>query len=194
MQLYDFYKTLIRLKKENDVFESETFTLTVGAPMKKIVVTSQDENIVALGNFDVKSGSIIPGFPHLGTWYDYFTGQSLEVTDLAESITLEAGEYRLFTDVYSGIPEDAQAAIGLKVYPNPGTDFTFAFSLENGSDARLEAFDISGRPVALIFDGNLDNGPHQIRWSAPSAGLSRGMYLLKITTREQSAITHFIVR
>jgi len=46
-----------------------------------------------------------PGFSHTGTWYDYFTGNSIDVTDLNASIYLNAGEYHLYTDQPLAVPD-----------------------------------------------------------------------------------------
>ena len=44
-------------------------------------------NAVVLGNFDVTSDSINPYFQNTGWWYEFFTGDSLNVSDVNEMIT-----------------------------------------------------------------------------------------------------------
>lgn len=187
--LYDFYGALIQLRTEHPAFESENFTLYVGAAMKKIVITHPEMNVVILGNFDVEEGSISPGFPHLGTWYDYFTGEPYEVTDLGEEYNLLPGEYKLFTDVQlptpqigTGITDAPKESADLEIYPNPGSDFKI--TVDNSAEDRfnLTVSDLSGRQVATVFNGVLDRGLNTLNWSASSAGLSPGLYLLQVSS------------
>jgi 1,4-alpha-glucan branching enzyme len=198
--LSDFYGALIKLRTEHPAFESENFTLYVGAALKKIIITHPEMDVVILGNFDVQLGSIEPGFPHLGTWYDYFTGEPYEVTDLAETFQLQPGEYKMFTDVQlpvpqisTGLPDNPEQSGALKVFPNPGSEFNIVFNTLARAQSSLGVFDLSGRQVAILYNGILDGGLHHMNWSARSAGLSPGMYLLRITSGQTSSIARIIV-
>jgi hypothetical protein len=51
----------------------------------------------------VVAHTVIPNFQHEGTWYNYLTGESLDVSG-AGSIDLEAGEFAVFTDQDFGRP------------------------------------------------------------------------------------------
>ncbi len=50
-----------------------------------------------IGNFDVTQMALEANFSHTGWWYDYFSGDSISVSDLHEPIALEAGEFRIYT-------------------------------------------------------------------------------------------------
>ncbi len=191
--LYHFYSELIRLKKDNPVFESENFTLSVGPAMKKIVITSAEGNAVIIGNFDVKQGTIVPSFPHLGTWYDYFNTQPYEVTDLAAAITLQPGEYRLFIDFYNAVPESKVSSGPLKVYPNPGRRFHIEFELDHQAAVTIQVLDLAGRLVENIFQGQPGPGSHSLQWSARAESLQSGVYLLRMSTGNSAAYTRIIV-
>lgn len=200
--LSDFYGSLIKLRIENPAFESPNFTMGVATAMKKMIITSDDMNVVVLGNFDVIAGTIAPSFPHLGTWYDYFTGDAYEVTDLAAEFPLEAGEYHLFTDVQLPVPQigtsvpEQQPLVSkgsLNAYPNPGRDFTFEFELQRSETVDLKVFDLSGRMVASLYSGKLNAGPQSFRWSASSPAITPGMYLLRLNAGTQSGSTRLIV-
>ena len=161
--------------------------------MKKITLSHSSMNVMILGNFDVQQTSYIPGFAHTGTWYDYFTGQPLEVTDLAESMSFEAGEYRLFTDVQlptpqinTGIESLTKSNATLSVYPNPSDHFNIGISLESASSVNLAVYDITGQLVGNIFSGKLPTGSHQFRWSGGEAGLAPGVYFVRMVTAEES--------
>lgn len=158
-------------------------------------------NVVVLGNFDVKQGTIEPGFTHTGTWYDYFTGQPFEVTDLAELMLLEAGEYRLYTDVqletpqiHTGLAEGIEEGRVMRVFPNPSDDFSIEIFLEKSSKLTLEVFDLTGNKVGDICNGRLQSGSHQFSWSGREAGLSPGFYFVRATTDRFSEVAKVVFK
>ena len=198
--LSDFYGALIKLRTEYPVFETETYTLDVYNAIKRIILTSSDMNVVILGNFDVNSGSVHPGFTHLGTWYDYFTGEPYEVTDLAANHPLEAGEYKLYTDVQLPVPqintaisEHPDQAGYISAYPNPGRDFTFDFDLQYPAKVDLQILDLSGRSLSAIYSGQLDAGQQSLHWSSRESRLAPGMYLLRYSIGSHSGCTRLII-
>ena len=91
-------------------------------------------NVAVQGNFDVQSRNIVNPFPNIGWWYEYFTGDSINVTNALAPISLTAGEYRIYTDVKLAQPEITEApasieellisSFELKVYPNPAAQLT----------------------------------------------------------------------
>jgi glycosidase len=189
--LYELYSALIRLRTEHPAFETTNFNLYVGSALKKIVLIHPEMDVVILGNFDVKAGTIVPGFPHTGTWYEYFTGQSFDVTDLAKADSLEAGEYKLYTDIqlptpqiHTGLPEGIREGRFIQVLPNPSEDFSIRVNLDRPTGLTLQVFDLAGRRVDEIFNGRLQSGYHEFKWSGREAGLSPGIYLLKAVTAD----------
>lgn len=67
----------------------------------------------------------------------------------------------------------------LNSYPNPfGTNNTIRFYLEKAGHAHLAVYDISGRQVAVLANGQLPVGYHQRQFDA--TGSPAGIYLLKL--------------
>jgi hypothetical protein len=65
-------------------------------------------------------------------------------------------------------------------YPNPfNPSTTIRFSLPQRGHVRLKVFDVNGREVATLVDGELAAGNHAVRFEAN--GLARGLYFYKIT-------------
>ncbi|MEZ4648276.1 MAG: right-handed parallel beta-helix repeat-containing protein [Candidatus Eisenbacteria bacterium] len=66
-------------------------------------------------------------------------------------------------------------------FPNPVTG-TMRFTLEvpRQEHIRVAIFDATGREVEAVFDGVVEPGGHEVRWT-PGAGLARGIYLLRAT-------------
>jgi glycosidase len=199
--LYDFYGALIKLRTEHPAFETTHIILNVSSVLKKILLVDPEMDVVILGNFDVKTGNFVPGFTHTGTWYEYFTGQPLEVTNLSLPVSLEAGEYKLYTDVllpvpqiHTGLPEGAGEGRFMKVFPNPSEDFSIRVNLDNPSWLTLQVFDLEGRKVDEIFNGRLQSGSQEFEWSGSETGVSPGIYLLKAITEDQMEVLKLIYR
>jgi 1,4-alpha-glucan branching enzyme len=95
--LFQTYAALIKLKKEEDAFQSTNFTLTTRDALKRIEINHTSMDVRIIGNFDVQAGSISPKFSKTGTWYDYFTGTELSVSNINMAINLAPGEFKIFT-------------------------------------------------------------------------------------------------
>tara|TARA_R110001583_G_scaffold1202_5_gene10062 strand:- start:17669 stop:20740 length:3072 start_codon:yes stop_codon:yes gene_type:complete len=109
--LYQVFSALIKLKTQEPAFSSEDFNLSVAGALKRIEINHSDMDVRVIANFDVKAGSITPNFSKTGTWYDYFNGTELSVSDINITINLEAGEYRLFTTKQLETPSIPEAPV-----------------------------------------------------------------------------------
>ena len=66
-------------------------------------------------------------------------------------------------------------------YPNPFNPTTsISFSLGKADHATLTIFDVLGRQVATLVDGNLAAGNHVEQWDAH--GFASGVYVYRLTT------------
>ncbi len=66
------------------------------------------------------------------------------------------------------------------VYPNPfQRSATVAFDLAAAAEVTIEVYDVLGRRVAVLAEGQHEAGHHTVRWDA--AGLASGTYLLRAT-------------
>lgn len=66
-------------------------------------------------------------------------------------------------------------------YPNPfNPQTTIAFSMPEAATVRLAVYDLLGRRVALLVDGNLGAGRHEVRFDATN--LPSGQYLYRLST------------
>ncbi|MFT4683113.1 MAG: 1,4-alpha-glucan branching enzyme [Flavobacteriales bacterium] len=104
-KLYKVVRALNALRKEETVFSTYNFVTDLGGSGKRLLLYGGDMDAVVVGNFDVVGFDMTPGFSHTGTWYDFFTGNSIDVTDLNASIYLNAGEYHLYTDQPLAVPD-----------------------------------------------------------------------------------------
>lgn len=71
-------------------------------------------------------------------------------------------------------------------YPNPfNPSTTISFQLPANSRVNLEVFDIAGRKIAALVDGEMKTaGTHQVTFDA--SGLASGMYFYRLQTAGQS--------
>jgi glycosidase len=181
LKLFDVYSAMLRLRTQFDVFTSGQETLSVNGATKKIQLTLADHNITLLGNFSLSEIPVTPGFQHTGTWFEFFSGNELAVTDVNTSVLLKPGEYRLYSDkklpafkeLATTIPSK-ESANGLHAFPNPVKDNLTVQTREqiNG----LELFTIDGKLIQIAPIGknnnlNLDLEP-----------LNPGFYFLRVKT------------
>ncbi|HCC31235.1 MAG TPA: alpha-amlyase, partial [Marinilabiliales bacterium] len=126
-RIYNVYAALAKLRTGEVAFETVDYTLNVSASVKSIHLNHDDMDVVVLGNFDVVEKSINPDFQQTGTWYEFYSGESMDVTDTQAALTLAPGEYRLYTTkpfevpVIDAVDEffSASQPGKLIVFPNP---------------------------------------------------------------------------
>jgi 1,4-alpha-glucan branching enzyme len=97
--LYSVYSKMIKMKEKNAVFASTNNVYSLGGAIKTIQLKDASANVEVVGNFDVvqQTGNI--DFPATGTWYDNISGSSINVTSLPYSMTLQPGEYHVYSSV-----------------------------------------------------------------------------------------------
>ena len=89
------------------------------------------------------------------------------------------------TVVYSSVDELA-SSMKLNSYPNPFNASTFIeYMLGNSTNIEVAVFDLIGNKVAVIVNESQAAGSHRIEWNAE--GLSKGAYLLRVTTPSGTA-------
>jgi len=125
-RVYDVFSALAKIRIEQPAFETDNFNMTVSGAVKSIHLYHNDMDVVIIGNFDVVTQNINPDFPNAGTWYDYFSGYSVNIENPQQEITLAPSEYRIYTSKQLDKP-DINPLVGdiradtkiLQVYPNP---------------------------------------------------------------------------
>jgi len=86
----------------------------------------------------------------------------------------------LGTDVADDQP--VLADLGVRTFPNPAVEQArFAFELPQAGRASLSVYDLGGRLVEQVMDGQLSAGHHNIDWDLPE-GTSPGAYFYRLNT------------
>jgi hypothetical protein len=100
--------------------------------------------------------------------------------------------------VVDEIPKPAGGnPIGLQSYPNPFSEYTnVVLSMDQAGYARLSVFDIQGRLLDIIHEGNLPRGPHIFTWNGRDASgqhLRGGVYFFRFETKSASEVRRVIL-
>jgi hypothetical protein len=157
-QLYDVYSATLKLRNDYETFRSLNFNYNLSGAVKKMKMTHPSMNGVVITNFAVTAQNGSPNFHHNGWWYEYFTGDSLNVSDVNMNFALEPGEYRIYTDVRLeqptitdapvSIEELLNSAFELVVYPNPSSDYiNLKFQALDFSPVEIVVLDQTGKEI-----------------------------------------------
>jgi len=182
-RLYHVFAALNNLKTEYDVFNTDQFEISQSDNLKVLKLFGDEMDVVILGNFDIETKDINPDFPNTGSWYEFYTGDTLEVSAVDDYISLSPGEYRLYTDVkleQPNLPTSILSNIKTEnksvwVYPNPSSDIFYFEILENDiKNGNICLYDINGQ---LKLQKEL-NGVGSIELNASE--LCNGIYFYKL--------------
>ncbi len=198
--LYEITRAMIWLKTCYDVFNTRDLRLSVSDDdRKKIFLFHDSVDVVVHGIFNVESTIMREPFPYAGTWYDFFSGDSLNVTNPNAPLAYEPGEYHLYSSVRLEEPPGGivtrtldlqQADLGFTAFPSPTLGpLTIAFQLEVGADTHLEVFDQQGRSIKEMQLGYLPTGSYQQFVELP---LETGVYFLRLVSGYQWARTSLV--
>ncbi|TSA30499.1 MAG: T9SS C-terminal target domain-containing protein [Bacteroidetes bacterium] len=196
--LYNVFSSLIALKKEEPAFVTDDFTLHVAASMKSVILRHADMDVVVLGNFDVEENGIIPNFTKPGIWYEYWTGDSLSVSDPADPLQLQPGEYRLYTTKkfvkppFTGIRDPGSGNLpeppAVLFYPNPTSGRITIESQEKELDVTI--VEPGGRTVLYKHRAGTGTGISTLDISR----LSPGIYFIRFEAPGKKPIVEKIIK
>jgi glycosidase len=201
LNLYKTFLYLIKLKKDYDAFRSNTFSITALGSAKRISINHPTMNVIIIGNFNVVASDINPNFQNTGWWYDYFTGDSINVTNTQENINLQPGEFRIYTTVKlptsePNIINEIEKTDDVIVtdfsldqnYPNPFNPTTnIEFRIADREFVSLKVYDILGREIKTLVKEELSNGIYQVDWNGDNnlgENVSSGIYFYRIEAGE----------
>jgi len=120
----------------------------------------------------------------------------IDTMDIVTENGLQQVIIKLDTDVITTVAEVHDQVFTTFVYPNPlNTSTNININLSNDENVSIDIYSVTGQKVASVFDGGLSKGEHQFTWNTRSEGneLSDGVYLLKVTTENQTEIKKLIL-
>lgn len=190
-RLFDVYRSLIDLKKTNPIFKTTDVAMYTGGLSKQIIFNGSDMKMVVFANFDLTEQTIYTDYPALGTYYDFFTGDSIKVTAADQNIQLKAGEYHIYTTkklpkpiggykYFTNNKDVFDEVVTTKISPNPsfvGEDAILSFELLTKQKITIDITDLSGRVITQIAKQDLEAGFYQ--YNLPET-LAAGTYIVRI--------------
>ena len=201
--LYDTYRALIALKKQPVFAAPTTYTQALGGnvAVKTLSLTSTDLSVVTVGNFDVTAQTATITFPQTGTWYNYLTSEPLAVTSTTQPMTLQPGQYAVYTSRQLAKPTNttlattgAQAAsvFKLSLVPNPAAGTTtVAYELPTGTTATIAVQNLLGQTIRQLAPARQAAGAQAQALSLQ--GLAPGVYLVKLQAGDQAQTARLLV-
>ena len=192
-RLYVIYKLLNNLRTSQLVFGTNNYSYSLSSPQKSLQLFDPKMNVDVLGNFGLTSSTIDPVFPQTGKWYEYFTGDSVTVANIDTLISLQPGEYRLYTTKKLASPkyllgveeqEQAEKEGFISVYPNPSSEiFNFVIKSPYPAPVSIFIYDLSGRIVRQLKTDVSPEGTETVTWDGRMGNgseASAGIYIVQI--------------
>ena len=131
------------------------------------------------------------GFKLIAT-YNNWTDDTLHFGLLSEDEMMILFGYYYLGSPKASIEEKSLLPVAFDLrqnYPNPfNAETKVEFTLNRNSDVKLYLYDMIGRPVATLLDGEMAAGTHTVNWSAlDNKGrlLPSGVYLIKLSVQDQ---------
>lgn len=193
VRAYNEISKINRLKQHVS-FSSDDYSYNVNGTGKIFKVNHDSMNTVIVGNLDVVDLNLTPVFQHDGWWYDYISGDSINVTDVNQTLSIAPGEYKIYTDKKidankiqgpDGLENTAHNP--LKVFPNPAKDQLFIQLSYTG----IQEVQIMAADGKLALRQSFNNGQSQERISLEA--LVPGFYLVQVSDGEHTYSQRIII-
>ena len=97
--LYTTLATINKLKNNYPDLNSLDYNFNGNNLYKSLSINGVTIDFALLANFDVNTSVVSLEFPSTGTYYEYFSGEIIEITQTQTEFTMNPGEYRLYSTV-----------------------------------------------------------------------------------------------
>ncbi|MCX6227422.1 MAG: alpha-amylase family glycosyl hydrolase [Bacteroidia bacterium] len=199
-RVYQVYSALNRLKMEYPVFSTSSYTIDFADTVKLMNLSDAAMNVAIIGNYGIRSSKGDPHFQHTGWWYEYWSGDSVQITDVNGKITFQPGEYHLYTDVKLDKPDIVSGTgdlykplngrPGITIYPNPASDWLYidAQGFRSG-ETSVRIFDLQGRQV--LAESNMWIQASEVL-SLDISGLDEGLYFIEVQSNHGKLVARWV--
>jgi 1,4-alpha-glucan branching enzyme len=179
---------IITLRKQYPTaFTQGTFSFNIATADwntgRRIALTHADLNMIALGNFNASATiTATPNFPKTGTWYNLLTGEQLNVTNTAMTVSMPAGSLLIYTDrqinLSTGINDVVQN--NTSVYPTETVDKVHVSTPEQVK--KINVYNMQGALLKSAINST----------EISLQEFTTGVYILEVTTLDGKAIYRII--
>jgi 1,4-alpha-glucan branching enzyme len=189
--LFEVMAKLNELKQTYPEFTPESFSYDLTSAVKWYRLTSGEDHVFSVGNFDIVQKSANVTFPKTGKWYEFFTRDSIEINTMSQNIPLVPGEYRLYSTRKFNEPHVVTEnrdillqAESIRIYPNPAKNEINISSSENITE--VQVYSVTGKK---IFQQNTDS---LNQFKLNTERFAPGIYLLKVVQNKQVSTVKFV--
>ncbi len=193
-KVYQAFSAIINLRTKNaDNFRDGVYTTDLSSQTRRIKLDGPDFDMVVVGNFGLDEEMYSPQFTSVGTWYDYMTGETLDVSEPNMEVALLPGEFRIYTssrqsdgfgdivNIYNGLVTGIRDELpGFNFYPNPTTGVVSFEGEIPGGPRAINIFNAAGNLVDRVELENRQLKPVDLSTQRP------GLYILRIETEDRS--------
>jgi len=189
--LLELYRSLVNLRTKTNYINSDYFTWNTSGWVKWITIKHPEVNFYIVGNFNRETRTTNHQFPKSGTWFNYFSGQRIEIADPNSEITLGGGQFYIYTDKEIDNYIDSNPIITLNskiaanaplIYPNPSCDKIQIKSVNRPSS--IDVRSIAGKSILKIE--NLEEEQIDI------SSLPQGIYIITLDFESEKVIEKII--
>jgi hypothetical protein len=207
--LYRSWSELLRLRRSSPVFTSgdTQFNSSLDGDVKWVKLEHSNMAAVIIGNFGVFNQTASISFSQTGIWYDFISGNDIDVNQANQTFDMMPGDIRIYTSqeippsepgLFVNTEEGERADIPdqfrlLPNYPNPFNPVTtLSYDIPQISPVQLRVYDALGRQVAtLVKRENHPAGNFTITFDASQ--LSSGIYYSRLESQGQSRIQKMLL-
>lgn len=173
---------MMKLRNNYGVFHTTDFKIDLGGTNKTIRLNDTSMNVHILANTNIKDGNVTGNFQNTGKWYEYFSGDSINLSTTAPVFYFKAGEYRLYTTKRIFAPKQTNAIkpkntlAGVHIFPNPSNGKLTLQLTEPIGEGDLQIIDAQGR---VVLQQKLETQQSNVDFEIKGAA---GMYLVRIVS------------
>jgi len=208
LELFNIYASLNKLKltpNYSQTFTGSTVSSDLSGAIKWMTVQSDSLKVMVVGNFDVVSRTGNITFPTAGPWYSYLVNGIRNATGAAESLTLQPGEYYVYTnrDV-TGLTVTSVDDLrpdysnrSLIIYPNPaGINSVLSYEIPETGNVMISIWSMQGQRVGFFNAGTKPKGRYTIPLNYASFNISNassGNYVMMIDVNGKRMKKQFVI-
>jgi hypothetical protein len=99
-RLYDTYSALLALRSYptfSSLQSKVTFKASRVDTLRTVLLEHPEMDAYIIANFDMKPRTFLAKVPKPGTWYDYFTGSSIDISAQGNALTMQPGQFHVLT-------------------------------------------------------------------------------------------------
>jgi 1,4-alpha-glucan branching enzyme len=196
VKLLGVYQQMANLRLSKTIFQTMDYRMDVANEVKQVNLIDGNSQVLLIANSGPETKSSTLTFPVTGKWYDYFSGQSFDVTNKVLPINLVSGEFHLFVNeawnnknlnlVPWSVPNfqvlgtAKESDLSLHVYPNPSQDVihvSWNAGVQNEVDFKI--IDNLGRKILSKTIPQIPNRLNEFEFSKTDL-LKAGIYFIQM--------------